>query len=174
MDEIFRENESGGGQGQPQQGNQGEELIDTQRQITIALWKLKQRGLSDESFIEDAEVINESQTEVLQELEALKERLEEEKAKTAAELATSLMENVLISLDTVIIDGVEDPLDKAASNARGATQALLRMQPKEFNVSRSRQAGVAEEASHATSDNSTNSIFAKRRIGMRPPAKPRA
>jgi len=141
LDEIFRENESGGGQGQPQQGNQGEELIDTQRQITIALWKLKQRGLSDESFIEDAEVINESQTEVLQELEALKERLEEEKAKTAAELATSLMENVLISLDTVIIDGVEDPLDKAASNAQGATQALLRMQPKEFNVSRSRQAG---------------------------------
>ena len=141
LDEIFRENESGGVQGQQQQENQGEELIETQRQITIAIWKLKQRGLSDDSFIEDAKVINESQTEALQELEALKERLEEEKAKTAAELANSLMENVLISLDTVIIDGVEDPLDKAASNAQGATQALLRIQPKEFNVSRSRQAG---------------------------------
>ena len=141
LDEIFRENESGGGQGQQQQGNQEEELIETQRQITIALWKLKQRGLSDDSFIGDAKVINESQTEALQELEALKERLEEEKAKMAAELAGSLMGNVLISLDTVIIDGVEDPLDKAASNAQGATQALLRIQPKEFNVSRSRQAG---------------------------------
>ena len=141
LDEIFRENESGGGQGQQQQGNQGEELIETQRQITIAIWKLKQRGLSDDSFIEDAKVINESQTEAVQELEALKERLDEEKAKTAAELAGSLMGNVLISLDTVIIDGVEDPLDKAASSAQGATQALLRMQPKEFNVSRSRQAG---------------------------------
>ena len=141
LDEIFRENESGGGQGQQQQGNQGEELIETQRQITIAIWKLKQRGLSDDSFIEDAKVINESQTEAVQELEALKERLDEEKAKTAAELAGSLMGNVLISLDTVIIDGVEDPLDKAASSAQGATQALLRIQPKEFNVSRSRQAG---------------------------------
>ena len=141
LDEIFRENESAGAQGQQQQGNQREELIETQRQITIAIWKLKQRSLSDDSFIEDAKVINESQTEALQELEALKERIEEEKAKTAAELAGSLMENVLISLDTVIIDGVEDPLDKAASNAQGATQALLRMQPKEFNVSRSRQTG---------------------------------
>lgn len=141
LDEIFRENESGGGQGPPQQGNQGEELIETQRQITIALWKLKQRGLSDSSFIDDATVINESQTEVLQKLEELKEQLEEEKARTAAELASTLMENVLISLDTVIIDKIEGPLDKTASNAQGATQALLRMQPKEFNVSRSQQPG---------------------------------
>lgn len=141
LDEIFRESESGGGQGPPQQGNQGEELIETQRQITVALWKLKQRGLKDSAFLEDAAVINDSQIEVLQKLEELKEQLEEDKARKAADIASSLMEKVSEELDTVIGENVEDPLDAAAASAQGATQALLRMQPKEFNVSRSRQAG---------------------------------
>ncbi len=143
LEEIFREAEGGGGQqGQQQgQGNQGEELIETQRQIAIALWKMKQRDSSDESFFEDVEVINESQVEALQQLTELKERLEEEKTRFAANLAEELMKKVSLLLDTSIDDRYTDPLDTAAANAQGATQALLRMQPKEFNVSQSRQAG---------------------------------
>ena len=144
LDEIFRENEGGGqqqGQQQMGQGNQNEELIETQRQIAIALWKLKQRGETDDNFIDDANVIHESQAEVRAKLEELKPRLEEEKAQKAADLAGTLMDKVVKELDTLIDDESEEPLDSAWSSAQGATQALLRMQPKEFNVARSRQAG---------------------------------
>lgn len=143
LDEIFRENE-GGGQQQGQQmgqGNQNEELIETQRQIAIALWKLKQRGEKDENFIDDANVIHESQEEVRAKLEDLKPRLKEEKDQKAAELAGNLMDRVVKDLNTILDDESEDLLDSAWSGAQGATQALLRMQPKEFNVARSRQAG---------------------------------
>lgn len=143
LDEIFRENEGGGQQqGQQQgQGNQNEELIEMQRQVAIALWKLKQRGDNDPNFIADSEVIHESQQEIRGRLEELKPRLEEEKAQKTADLAGNLMDSVIKNLDTALSDESEDPIDPAWSSAQGATQALLRMQPKEFNVSRSRQGG---------------------------------
>lgn len=142
LDEIFRENEGGGGGGmQGGMGNQGEELIDLQRQIAIALFKLKQRGAIDSSFLEDTAVINDSQMEARQQIEELKGQIEDEKARSAADLASSLMDKVTQNLDTVLDSATDGPLEPAWSSAQGAVQALLRMQPKEFNVSRSRQAG---------------------------------
>jgi len=142
LDEIFRENEGGGGGGmQGGMGNQGEELIDLQRQIAIALFKLKQRGATDSSFLEDTAVINDSQMEARQQIEELKGQIEDEKARSAADLASSLMDKVTQNLDTVLDSATDGPLEPAWSSAQGAVQALLRMQPKEFNVSRSRQAG---------------------------------
>ncbi len=141
LDEIFRENEGGGGQGMPGgMGNEGEELIELQRQIAIALFKLKQRGATDSSFLEDTAVINESQMEARQQLEQLEAQLEDEKARSDADLAGSMMDKVTKDLDTVLSSETDGPLDPAWSNAQGAVQALLRMQPKEFNVSQSRQA----------------------------------
>jgi len=140
LDEIFRENEGGGGQGmQGGMGNEGEELIDLQRQIALALFKLKQRGATDSSFLEDTAVINDSQMEARQQLEQLKGQLEDDKSRSAADLASSMMDKVTENLDTVLSSETDGSLDPAWSNAQGAVQALLRMQPKEFNVSRSRQ-----------------------------------
>ena len=142
LDEIFRENESGGGEGPPPgQGEQDEELIETQRQIAIATWKLQQRGQKDSNFLEDAKVIQEAQQEARATLEELKGKLEEEREIEAAELAGNLMDRVSKNLDTVIEDESDDLLGAAWSAGQGATQALLRMQPKEFNVSKSSQAG---------------------------------
>lgn len=141
LDEIFRENEGGGGGMQGAMGNQGEELIELQRQIAIALFKLKQRGAADSSFLEDTAVINDSQMEARQQIEELKGQIEDEKARSAADLASSLMDKVTQNLDTVLDSSTDGPLEPAWSNAQGAVQALLRMQPKEFNVSQSRQAG---------------------------------
>ena len=142
LDEIFRENEGGGGQGmQGGMGNEGEELIDLQRQIAIALFKLKQRGATDSSFLEDTAVINDSQMEARQQLEQLKGQLEDDKSPSAADLASSMMDKVTENLDTVLSSETDGPLDPAWSNAQGAVQALLRMQPKEFNISQSRQSG---------------------------------
>lgn len=142
LDEIFRENESGGGEGPPPgQGEQDEELIETQRQIAIASWKLQQRGQKDSNFIEDAKVIQESQQEARATLEELKGKLEEEREIEAAELAGNLMDRVSKNLDSVIEDESDDSLGAAWSAAQGATQALLRMQAKEFNVSKSSQPG---------------------------------
>ena len=142
LDEIFRENESGGGEGPPPgQGEQDEELIETQRQIAIATWKLQQRGQKDSNFLEDAKVIQEAQQETRAKLEELKAKLEEEREIEAAELAGNLMDRVSKNLDTVIEDQSDDSLGAAWSAGQGATQALLRMQPKEFNVSKSSQPG---------------------------------
>ena len=99
LDEIFRENEGGGGQGvQGGMGNEGEELIDLQRKIAIALFKLKQRGATDSSFLEDTAVINDSQMEARQQLEQIKGELEDEKARSAADLASSMMDEVTENL----------------------------------------------------------------------------
>lgn len=143
LDEIFRENESGGGEGPPPgEQKQNEELIEMQRQVAIAIWKLKQRGRSDSNFLDDAEIINESQEEIRASLEEAKSKLEEDRARNAAELAGTLMERVIENLNTALDDNSDDTLDLAWSSAQGATQAMLRMQPKEFNVSQSRQPGA--------------------------------
>ena len=128
LDEIFRENESGGGEGPPSgQGEQNEELIEMQRQIAIAIWKLKQRGQRDSNFLDDTQVINESQQEVRGNLEELKAKLEAEREQNAAELAGTLMNRVIKNLDTALEDESDGTLELAWSSAQGATQALLRL-----------------------------------------------
>ncbi len=140
LDEIFREQQGGQGQ-QGQGGGAGEELLDQQRQIAIAIWKLKQRGIEDSSFLEDSEALMNSQSEVLNQLSGIKSQLQEDEAKKAAAKAEAFMETTVENLDTVVSKASESELDPASRSAQGAYRALLSMMPKEFNVGRNQGGG---------------------------------
>lgn len=141
LEEIYREGEGGGGQGQGQPGGPEGELLEQQRQIAIATFKLKQRGQGDSGFLEDAEVLRDSQQQIRLQLEQVKMELEEEKWITAANLAGDYMEEAITSLSETVDAESDEPLETAWLAAQGAYQALLRMRPREMNVNQSRQQG---------------------------------
>ncbi|MCZ6672776.1 MAG: hypothetical protein O7C75_07545 [Verrucomicrobia bacterium] len=142
LEEIYREGEGGGGgQGQGQQGGPEGELLDQQRQIAIATFKLKQRGTGDSSFLEDSAVIHESQQQIRLLLEQVKMELEEEKLINAANLAGEFMDKAIVELAKANDENSADPLEAAWLATQGAYQALLSMRPREMQVSQSRRGG---------------------------------
>jgi hypothetical protein len=143
LEEIFREDATGGGN-QNRQGNAGgpgEELIETQRQISIATWKLRQQDAVAPEFAGDAATLHDSQQAALQQLGAVRQRLEDPNARAAADEAEPLMKKAADALGELASARSPAALDTAWSGARGAYQALLRMQSRETRVSQSRNGG---------------------------------
>ncbi len=142
LEEIFREGEGGGAGMGGMGGQQGGEILERQRQIAIATWKLIQRGEGDSSFLEDSAVLAQSQQEIRLQLEAAKLEIRQEKLLRAAAQAGEFMETAAEKLSEANADHSDQPLRDAWLAAQGAYQALLRMQPREFNVTQQRnQAG---------------------------------
>lgn len=141
FDEIFREGQ-GGGQGQGQgQAQQGEELVEQQRQVAIAIWNLKKRSANDPALADDSRVIRLSQEQILGRLGQLMPRLQEEAAIEAATQAQTFMEQTVEALHEAWRSEATPDFDPAGMAAQGAFQALLRMMPDEFDVSRNRSPG---------------------------------
>jgi len=138
LDEIFRENQSGGGQ-QPQSGAGDEaiELLDRQREISIAIWNLKQRGPLHGSFVEDAEALRDAQAALKAELNRVLSEVREPERRQHGEQAGEFMDEAVQNLDTVASNGDDAELPSAWKNAQGSYQELLRLAPNESNVSRS-------------------------------------
>ena len=149
LDEIFRENATGGGRNQPggASGGPGEELIETQRQISIAIWKLRQQDPTAPAFADDAGTLRDSQLQALQQLATVRERLEEPSARAAADEAAPLMAQAADALAEAASARSAAPLDAAWSAARGAYQALLRMQSRDTSVSQSSNNGQGGSSS---------------------------
>ena len=137
LDEIFREDANGGGRNQAAGGGggPGDDLIETQRQISIAIWKLRQQETTTSSFRTDAETLRDSQQQARRQLEELRERLEEPSARAAADEAAPLMQAAADSLSEVASTSDASKLNAAWSSARSAYQSLLRMQPRDTRVS---------------------------------------
>ncbi|HTO04327.1 MAG TPA: hypothetical protein VL069_11525, partial [Opitutus sp.] len=142
LEEIFRENANGGGdQAGGGGGGPGDELLETQRQISIATWKLRQQDASEPSFAADAGTLRDSQRQAIQQLAEVREQLEEARERDAADEAAPLMEKAADALDKAASENSLNALDPAWTAARGAYQALLKMQPRDSNVSQSRTGG---------------------------------
>ena len=143
LEEIFREDANGGGNNQAGAGagGPGEELLETQRQISIATWKLRQQDASAPSLAADAATLRDSQREVQKQLAEVRQRLDDGRARAAADQAGPLMTQAADALDAVAEKKSLDELQKAWAGARGAYEALLRMQPRDSNVSQSRSGG---------------------------------
>lgn len=143
LDEVFRENATGGGQNQPGAGGggPGEELIETQRQISIAIWKLRQQDAREPAFAEDAGTLRDSQRQARQQLASVRERLEDPRARAAADEAAPLMTQASDALAAAAAQPSAEPLSAAWTQARGAYQALLRMQSRETQVAQSQGGG---------------------------------
>ncbi len=139
FDEIFRE-EAGGAQ-QSQRGGagrQGEELLETQRQISLAIWNLRQSPTSGGQLKSDAGAIAEAQRRARLQLQIIRDRLEADRARQAATVADEHMRKTLETLDFTGSSGNTDTLDEAWRTSQGAHQALLRLAPRETRVAQTR------------------------------------
>ena len=145
LDEIFREDATGGGRPQPGQsgGGPGDDLIETQRQISIAIWKLRQQDTAAPSFTADAETLRDSQEQAVRQLATIRERLEDPTARDAADEAAPLMRRAADALAETAAEKNLTTLESAWSSARGAYQSLLRMQSRDTRVSQSRSGSGA-------------------------------
>ena len=143
LDEIFRENAGGGGQ-QGQQGGGGGpagELIEIQRQISIAIWKLQQAGDPGPSYVEDVSVLRDSQEQARAQLAELRGQLDNPRLLGAAELADQSMNLAANELGNAADDESITPLDPAWTGAQSAYRALLKLQPRETNVAQGNGGG---------------------------------
>ena len=142
LEEIYRAGEGGGGEGQGQGGGQEAEALEQQRNIAIATFKLKERGQGNSSFLEDTQVLLESQQQVsLQVQEMMMELQDDKKLLNAASDAHGFMEKAIEAFTQTLEDESDKPIEAAWLATQGAYQALLRLRPREMNVNQSRQQG---------------------------------
>ena len=143
FDEIFREGEGGNQQQGNQGGSGGDEaanLLELQREISLAIWKLRAQPPRSNSFQEDVTVVLDSQAEARARLEALADQLSDPALQTARAEADRHMQRVEDGLDISREQSSSEPLAMAWTSSQGAYQALLRMQPDSTQVNRQRGA----------------------------------
>ncbi len=136
LDEIFREDDSGGGGASGMQsGSAAGDLLDIQRQLSIAIWNLKEQGdASSSEFTPAVETLHDSQARARSQLAELRSRLDNPRLRGSAELADQSMGIALDELSDAASAPSLAPLDAAWTASQTAFQALLRLQPKETNL----------------------------------------
>ncbi|MDQ8184044.1 hypothetical protein [Pelagicoccus sp. SDUM812002] len=136
FDEIFREQDQGGG-GQGETSEQGMELLEKQRRIAISLFRIKNAATDAESESDNLDVVQLSQVEALEELQQLVPQLREASSRQYASEAQRFMEGVDVGLSQAIDRPSLEPLELAWSDAQSAYDKLVKLGDDEFNVSRS-------------------------------------
>ena len=148
FEEVFREDQSGG-ESQEQQGEgQGNspamELLRLQKEIINAAWNIQRRESGrqpSELFAEDVNVVQESQSAVITQLEQVRQEVEGEKEQAILQQAEDAMERTIEHLEDAV--GTKSPkkLSSAVGTARTAYHYLLQIQPEEFRVSQGQGGG---------------------------------
>jgi hypothetical protein len=151
FEEIFRENQSfqdrqnqdqQENQGGDQQNPRGEQLARLQKQIISATWNLKQQadrsgGIGDRR--EDANVIRQSQAEVLQQARTARTQAEDPSAREALQAAAGHMETSLDHLTKASESAAATELTPALGAEQSAYQELLKLRDREFQVAQGRR-----------------------------------
>ena len=145
FEQIFREgqDQQSDSQQQQQQGQQrspSQKLIELQKDIISATWKLQGRESGPKpsaDFKKDLDVIHESQEKALDQAEAMKERLRDPKMQAIIEPVKEAMTAALTQLSEAASKGLT-PLPKAVDEEQRAYEGLLKLQAREFQVTRNR------------------------------------
>lgn len=137
FDELFREQDQAGSNQGGAAANQGMELIERQRRISISLFRIKNTATDADAIFEDLDVVKRSQQEAMNDLQNLMQQLQEPSARQHAQNAMLFMHGVYEELDTAINEPSLRLLEAAWRNAQGAYDSLVKLNDDEFNVSRS-------------------------------------
>lgn len=140
FDEVFRESqdmqqEQQNQQQQQQQGNQRRRLTDIQKQIINATWKLQRDGMKGK-YAEDVKVVLDAQTGLI-------DQAQEPAGEAQSPREQALWKEALQQMTTAV-DRLKEatkatpPLAQALPAEQAAYQSLLKLQPRETNVTRSR------------------------------------
>ena len=162
FEEIFRQGQQppGGEQQQQQQGEsqneqQAGELAVQQKQIIIATWNIIRRETRvevSENFADDLRLLMVSQKQVIDQVEELKQALQDERSRTHADSATGKMEIVLQQLSRAIAGPSVEPLQEALSQEQAAYQDLLKLRAREYEVTQqqSQQSSSSQQSSQSS------------------------
>jgi len=149
FEEIFRQGQEEAASSQQQQqqqggGNQAGRLLELQKEIITAAWNLQRRENKAEpstAFKQDAEVVRSSQTTALGQAEEMRDGIQDGKSQAYAETAITSMRAAEKHLAQASDKNSPGPLPEAVDAARAAYQALLKLQAREFQVTRNRGGG---------------------------------
>ncbi|MFG0265648.1 MAG: hypothetical protein ACF8AM_10945, partial [Rhodopirellula sp. JB055] len=145
FEDIFREGDPQSSQpsepSEPsEQEQQAEELIETQKQIIQATWKLMQSTVRwNEQTTADVRVVADSQQDVIAQLDELAQQLNEAEAKQHAANVRQSMQTAVAELKRAIETSDREPLSAAVVAEQPAYAGLLRMRASEFEVTQSQQ-----------------------------------
>jgi hypothetical protein len=142
FDEIFRESQGmESDQQQAQGGGQGAQtrkLVELQKQVINATWRLQRDGPSPK-YADDAKTVAESQQQALAQAEEAMEEARSPRAQALWTGAISEMKKAIEELNKASKSPAS--LAKALPAEQAAYQALLKLQARETNVSRSKRGG---------------------------------
>ncbi len=147
FEEIFREgqppsaNEESNNQNSNGQSSQSEKLAELQKQIINATWKLQRRETAAKpsaEFKKDATVVQESQEKALEQAREMRSKAENPRLKPFIETALKEMEKALDQLTESTAKNSTKPLPPALAAEQSAYQALMKLQAREYEVTRNR------------------------------------
>jgi len=149
LDEIYRAGQPGdSGQQQQQQGQQGNspssELLELQKDIIAATWNVKRAetaGSPSRGYRENVTTIQESQEEALAKAAEVGGELTDARMQLHLKQALEAMEKANTELTSAARDTSLTPLPAALSAEQQAYQHLLRLQAREFQVTRNQRGG---------------------------------
>jgi hypothetical protein len=150
FEEIFRKGDGQQQQQQQQQqGQQGqqspsEKLADLQKEIINATWKLQRtesKTKPSPKFKDNITVVRDSQQKALSQADELTGQSQDPKAISMAAAVVTEMKKALAELSDSTSKKSTEPLPKALSAERAAYEALLKLQAREYRVSRQRGGG---------------------------------
>ncbi len=151
-------------QQQQQQGQgtsqQAEELAELQKQIINATWALIRRETANQptpSFVDDVNVLIESQQQAQGQLEELSSELTDQESIEHATAAQEQMESVLERLGEVVEAAGTNGLRPALSAEQATYQALLKLRAREFDVVQDNQQQQQQQGAQSSSASGQNS-----------------
>lgn len=152
FEEIFRQGESPPGGDASNQGQGGgnaqaaEELVELQKEIINATWKLVRRAQEQSPTAElrdDVQLIIQSQSSALQQATSLAQEVEDAQSKSYVSEATRHMLEALDHLTEARDGATSDPLPLAVTSEQGAYQTLLKLRAQEHRVIRGNRSSMA-------------------------------
>jgi len=138
FEEIFRQ-----GRQQPQKSkgksnNQTAQLLRLQKQIINATWKLIRQNERDDKFLQDVDLVKDSQQNAIELLNKKKQKLKTQQLKQFAEIAEQAMRQAVVELEN-IDNEFSDPLQIALGHEQAAYQALLKLRAREHRIAKGQQ-----------------------------------
>ena len=160
FDEIFREQsaqqqaaQSESSQEQSQSGQQAEELANLQKEIINATWRLLREQDSraqDESFINDLQLVVDSQNDALGQAQEMSAELSDDRSIEFLELAMDAMRTSVQTLQSLLEKPQSDTLRNALETETQAYSALLKLRAREFEVTQSQQQSQSSSSSSSS------------------------
>ena len=165
FEDIFREAEPPPSTpGQPEEKGDTDKLVDLQKQIVNATWRIirdANAGRVMEAAAPDVDVVHESQGLALTQTKEAMEKAKDTEIKTALTEAWKSMKDALDPLEQASAEKKRAPLNQALTFEQSALEWLHRAQSREHRVMRQNQSQSSSSASQKAKENQLMSLELK-------------